>query len=277
MSMNNDIAFLITGNLNLYEHQSTVCPNLPLRFLLYTAAEYEGLVARMRANIYGRTLIPLPQPHCVVFYNGDDEMEDEQYLYLSDAYTEKQNPRDAPCLDLKVRVLNINHGHNHQLMSKCTRLAEYVRFVDSIKGYRQDGFSTDQSIDNAVMFCIDHGILEDILLPRRAEVKKMLLTEYNERKYMRMFRKEAQEEGRKEGREEGREEGRKQGRMEERTRLLNTMLQNGLTAEELSRLTGLSPDENNNAQNPKNISSTKGKLGIIYGKKRSNRSVEKHH
>lgn len=110
MSMNNDIAFLITGNLNLYEHQSTVCPNLPLRFLLYIAAEYEGLVARMRANIYGRTLIPLPQPHCVVFYNGDDEMEDEQYLYLSDAYTEKQNPRDAPCLDLKVRVLNINHS-----------------------------------------------------------------------------------------------------------------------------------------------------------------------
>ncbi len=62
MSMKNDVAFLLAGALNLYEHQSTFCPNLPLRFLLYIAAEYEGLVARMKANIYGQTLIPLPAP-----------------------------------------------------------------------------------------------------------------------------------------------------------------------------------------------------------------------
>mgnify|MGYP006922474067 CR=1 FL=1 len=45
MSMKNDMAFLLAGALNLYEHQSTFCPNLPLRFLLYIAAEYESLAA----------------------------------------------------------------------------------------------------------------------------------------------------------------------------------------------------------------------------------------
>lgn len=62
MSMKNDMAFLLAGALNLYEHQSTFCPNLPLRFLLYIAAEYEGLVAKMKANYTVRRSSPFPRP-----------------------------------------------------------------------------------------------------------------------------------------------------------------------------------------------------------------------
>ena len=32
--MKNDLAFILAGVLNLYEHQSTVNPNLPVRFLI---------------------------------------------------------------------------------------------------------------------------------------------------------------------------------------------------------------------------------------------------
>lgn len=67
----------------------------------------------------------------------------------------------------------------------------------------------------------------------------MLLTEYNEKKYLRMFRKEAWEEGLKEGRETGRKEGLNQGIQEERNRMLYTMFQNGASPEHLSELTGL--------------------------------------
>lgn len=243
MAMNNDVAFLLVGTLNLYEHQSTLCPNIPLRFLLYIAAEYEGLVAKMKANIYGRSLIRLPAPQCVVFYNGDEEMADEQYLCLTDAFTAENGTKPESCLELTVRMLNINQGRNSDLMAACKRLDEYSRFVGQIKRYRQNGFSTEQSIDTAVLYCIDHGIMDDILLPFRAEVKKMLLTEYNERKYMRMFRKEAREEGLAEGRAEGRAKGRAEGQTEERKRLLNTMLQNGASAEQLSELTGISVSE----------------------------------
>ena len=193
MSMKNDMAFLLAGALNLYEHQSTFSPNLPLRFLLYIAAEYESLVARAKANIYGQTLIPLPSPQCVVFYNGDDAMPDEQYLRLTDAFPDMQEAGLPPCLELKVRMLNINYGHNSGLTAGCRRLEEYSRFVACIKAYRQGGSSVSQAIEDAVTYCIDHGIMEDILLPFRAEVTKMLLTEYNEKKYMRLFRKEARE------------------------------------------------------------------------------------
>ena len=63
----------------------------------------------------------------------------------------------------------------------------------------------------------------------------MLLTEYNEKKYMRLFRKEAREEGLKEGLREGLREG--------QNRLISTMLQNGASPEYLSEITGLSLSE----------------------------------
>lgn len=79
----------------------------------------------------------------------------------------------------------------------------------------------------------------------------MLLTEYNERKYMRMFRREAREEGLAEGQAEGLEQGMAQGleqgmaqgMQKERERLLRTMLKNGASAGQLSKLTGLSMSE----------------------------------
>ena len=35
MSMKNDISFIVGSDMCLYEHQSTVCPNMPLRGLFY--------------------------------------------------------------------------------------------------------------------------------------------------------------------------------------------------------------------------------------------------
>ena len=37
MSLRNDVSFLIDLRLNLFEHQSTYNPNLPLRFLFYVS------------------------------------------------------------------------------------------------------------------------------------------------------------------------------------------------------------------------------------------------
>ena len=69
--MKNDLAFILAGVLNLYEHQSTVNPNLPVRFLIYLAQEYQGIIEKAKESLYGSKQITLPTPHCVVFYNGD--------------------------------------------------------------------------------------------------------------------------------------------------------------------------------------------------------------
>lgn len=235
MSMNNDLAFLLTDTLNLYEHQSTVCPNIPLRFLLYIAAEYESLVEKAGENIYGSKLIRLPAPQCVVFYNGSAKMDDEQLLRLTDAFTDPQGTMHHSCLELTVRMLNINHGHNKRIMKDCRRLEEYALFVSKVKEFCLAGESADDAIDGAVLYCIDHNIMEDIFMPFRVNVKKSLLTEYDEKKVMKMFKKEAQEEGRAEGRAAGLQEGQRQ--------LIDAMLKNGVSVEEVSRMTDLTVEK----------------------------------
>lgn len=76
--MKNDLAFIIAGVLNLYEHQSTFNPNMPVRFLIYLAKEYQIIIEKAESSFYGTKQILLPAPRCVVFYNGDREMPEEQ-------------------------------------------------------------------------------------------------------------------------------------------------------------------------------------------------------
>lgn len=44
MNLKNDLAFIIDFQLNLYEHQSSYSPNMPLRYLLYVAKEYQKII-----------------------------------------------------------------------------------------------------------------------------------------------------------------------------------------------------------------------------------------
>ena len=60
LSMKNDISFLVSGTLNLYEHQSTYNPNMPMRGLLYYAKLYEKIIARNNINIYGSSAKMFP-------------------------------------------------------------------------------------------------------------------------------------------------------------------------------------------------------------------------
>ena len=46
--MKNDLAFVLAGTLNMYEHQSTYSPNLPVRFLIYLAQEYQRVISGRR-------------------------------------------------------------------------------------------------------------------------------------------------------------------------------------------------------------------------------------
>lgn len=194
MKMVNDLAFVIAGVLNLYEHQSTYNPNMPLRFLLYIAEEYDRLIHQQDANIYGGKLVMLPTPQCVVFYNGDRETEDEELLRLSDAFQNKNIPSD---LELTVHLRNINLGHNRALMNQCPKLWEYASLVGRINENLEGGMTKEAAVEEAVAYCIDQGILTDFLKENRSGVLGMLrlLTEYNEKEHMRRLKRDAREEG----------------------------------------------------------------------------------
>ena len=128
MNMKNDVAFLMDFRLNLYEHQSTWNPNMPLRDLIYVAKEYQVLTKDQ--TLYSSSLIRLPTPRFVVFYNGSGMTEESCILRLSDAY---QSPEAEPELELKVRVLKIAPEANRELLEACQSLKEYMLFVEQVR------------------------------------------------------------------------------------------------------------------------------------------------
>lgn len=50
-------------------------------------------------------------------------------LRLSDSYMEKE---DEPALEVVATMLNINYGHNMDLLNKCKPLLEYAQFVEQL-------------------------------------------------------------------------------------------------------------------------------------------------
>ena len=105
MGMKNDLAFILEMNIYLYEHQSTLNPNIPLRDLFYISIEYQKYINNR--SLYSSTLQKIPAPKFMVFYNGTDEVEDLVELKLSSAY---EHLSGEPDLELKVLMLNVNEG-----------------------------------------------------------------------------------------------------------------------------------------------------------------------
>ena len=80
LKMKNDLSFLVGASMNLYEHQSTWNPNMPLRGLLYFAELYERYINSKGYRLSGNTRIPLPFPNYIVFYNGLEREAEREYL-----------------------------------------------------------------------------------------------------------------------------------------------------------------------------------------------------
>ena len=200
MGMKNDCSFLVGHDINLYEHQSTYCPNMPIRGMLYLADAYRSIIESDNLNLYGSSLIKLPTPKYVVFYNGESNRAEREELRISDAFETKDG-----CLEFTATMININKGHNQELMEKCRMLKDYSLFIDKVREYEKTKKSLKEAIDEASVYCIKHDIMKEYLIKHRNEVRDVLLTEFDAKKQREMDRRDAREEGRIEGNAQGRE------------------------------------------------------------------------
>ncbi|MDR0948736.1 MAG: hypothetical protein LBM69_04375 [Lachnospiraceae bacterium] len=232
MSMKNDLAYLLVHTMNMYEQQSSYSPNWPLRMLIYTTAEYQKIALQNKEDLYSYKQIRLPKPKCVVFYSGSKELSDETYMKLSDSFLPSNVESD---LELTVRVININRGHNEEFLKKCKRLEEYSFFVGQVDQRVSRGMTLKTAIMEAIDFCIQNNVMDDILEEHKSEVLGMVLTEYNERKTMQMLQREYRNDGRAEGRAEGKAEGKMEAR--DQMNLLNSLLLRDNRIEDLKRST----------------------------------------
>lgn len=198
LGVKNDLSFIVGTVLNLYEHQSSKCQNMPLRGLIYFSTLYQTFVKEQGYDLYGSRKIELPFPSYVVFYNGNTEEPDETELLLSEAFQEPDR-ESIPSVECRVKVLNINQGHNRELMERCQRLREYAEFIGYIKKNLKDGMEIQEAVGRAMDTCEEQGILADLLARCRTEVFAMLLAEYDEKKTMEYIRREEREEGERRG------------------------------------------------------------------------------
>ena len=215
----NDISFIINSELNLYEHQSSVNPNMPVRGLIYFAELYKGYIEQNNLLIYNERLVKLPFPRYVVFYNGTEGEPEEQELRLSDSFVQVPEGEartgivveeaNKPSVEVTVQLLNINYGCNQELMEKCQKLMEYSKFIALVRvksdmlteKYKKEMKSVNKKeiFAEAVALAIDEAIrdnvLKDILSKNMAEVTDMLLTEFDEKAYIDGVKKQSYEEG----------------------------------------------------------------------------------
>lgn len=204
MGMKNDLSFMIDDIMNLYEHQSTYSPNLPLRGLFYFSAMYRNYIEPMKQKLYTDSPLRIPFPVYLVFYNGSMEEPERKEILLSDLFI--QNGKGLqPALECTALLLNINFGHNQELMEKCRILKEYALFIHTIRSKISIGLPFQEAVETAVEDCISKNILSEILRKNKAEVIDMILTEYDENE----FREFLKEDSWKKGHEAGMEEERK--------------------------------------------------------------------
>lgn len=230
MSMQNDVSFIIDMRLNLYEHQSTYSPNLPVRYLLYVADVYSDYTKDM--NLYGTKAVKLPTPRFVIFYNGQAEQPDRKELKLSELFS---IPDADPSLELKAVMLNINKGHNRKLMETCRTLQDYAEYTFRVREYAAE-MPLDLAVEQAITECISEGILADFLRKNRAEAKKVSIYEYDEERHMRQTREEGMEEGYANGFSQGIEQG--------ITQTVINLLKSGLLTDiQIREITGLDQEQ----------------------------------
>ena len=204
MGMKNDLSFMIDDIMSLYEHQSTYSPNLPLRGLFYFSAMYRNYIEPMKQQLYTESPFQIPFPVYLVFYNGMKEEPERKEIPLSNLFIQNEKGLQ-PALECTATLLNINLGHNRELMEKCRILKEYAQFIYMIRSKIASELPFQEAVESAVNECISKGILSEILRKNKTEVIDVILTEYDENE----FREFLKEDSWKKGHEAGMEEERK--------------------------------------------------------------------
>lgn len=175
MKYKNDASFLLSMNLYMFEQQSSKNPNMPLRFLHYLSDVYREMYSN--DLLHRRSMIKLPVPHFITFYNGREKwIDNEEIIRLSDMF---ENYVNNPQIELKVRVINING--DAAILDRCKSLRDYMTFVEKVR-YKTDFENID--IRTAVMTAMDECMKDDILVDffeeHRAEVIEVSIYDYDE-------------------------------------------------------------------------------------------------
>ena len=238
----------------MFEQQSSINFNMPLRFFYYGSEVYRDMFPNN--VLHRKSMLKIPTPHFITFYNGKEKMKERvKILRLSDMFEQKT---DNPELELIVTVININPEDesdndggtaekgpiivgenkdafvknalaNADILNRCKSLRDYMTFVNKVRN-KTDVYEMDvkEAVTEAVDECIKEDVLSEFFIEHREEVIAVSVFEYDEEGHMDIVR----------------EEGREEGHVEERLNIMKNVMNNpGKTADEAMDIIGVKAGE----------------------------------
>ena len=192
MKYKNDASFVLNMSLYMFEQQSSRNDNMPLRFLHYLSDVYREMFSN--DLLHRRTMIKIPVPYFVTFYNGREKWNDDELTLVKMFERNVENPK----VNLKVDVIDING--DAEILNKCKSLRGYMTFVEKVR-HKTDVEKLDvkEAVTEAMDECIDEDILVDFFEEHREEVVEVSIYDYDEEKVRKTLADEAREEGIEQG------------------------------------------------------------------------------
>ena len=180
MKYKNDASFVFSYELYMFEQQSSINFNMPLRFFHYGSEVYRDMFPNN--VLHRKSMLKIPTPHFITFYNGKEKMKERvKILRLSDMFEQKTDNSE---LELIVTVININPEYesdndsrtdkeepiigdeskdvfvknalaNADILNRCKSLRDYMTFVNKVRN-KMDAYEMD--VKEAVTEAVDESI-----------------------------------------------------------------------------------------------------------------------
>ena len=243
----NDLSFIIDNRwIVLAEQQSTLCPNIPLRMLVYVARQYENLV--FSRDIYSRKLVKIPTPELYVFYNGPQDAPVEQEMKLSDAFMAEC---DRIALEVTVKFINVNYEKGAEILKGCKAMNGYSLLLQMIREECEATGELKTAIEKCIRKCVEEGIIADFLKEHGGEVMSFLFEKLTREECEAIREADGFEEGYAKGIEKGeasgfakgKTEGYEEGEAAGELKVARAMKAKGMTTNEICEITGLKPEQ----------------------------------
>ena len=196
VTMYNDVSFLVDSQMTLYEQQSRPNANMPLRGLFYFSQLYQRFISDNKLDLHRSSLIKIPNPRFVVFYNGEPGRAERYELRLSNAFEQKDG---SGKFEWTADVININTGMNESLVKKCKPLYDYVKLVGRISANQGNDMEIGRAVREAVEWACEQDLLDGFVREQKENIIGMCLTEFNEEIAIQNWREDGIIEGRAEG------------------------------------------------------------------------------
>ena len=195
----NDLAVIIADQLlALKDHQSSINPNMPLRYLPFVA-EILYTWLEDKKELFANKLVTIPTPKFYVFYNGKERLKHD-ILRLSDAF---RTDNHGFSVELVVKVIDVNYNSKNDILLKSPSMGGYSYLMEQIRQRLDGGVLRDKAIKESVNHCIDKGVLANFLEEHYMEVCDMMSWDITLEEEIEVKVRVSRELGREEGEERG--------------------------------------------------------------------------